>query len=183
MNENYAKVVATAQLEISRILPATCERVWEYLVNPELRAKWFCAGATGQKPGEEFVMDFDHSRISKSGPPEGMECSGDPQVVSGTILTMDPPHKLEYRWPGMFDEDDTVVSIELTQEGANTRLHLIHSKLSNPEYQKGASAGWHAHLDLLADLIEGKPARDFWPHYSAIKVQYDARIAAASYSD
>jgi uncharacterized protein YndB with AHSA1/START domain len=63
MNE-YAKFSEPTVLEITRELPASCQQVWEYLVDPELRQKWFCAGATGAAPGEEFVMDFDHSRIS-----------------------------------------------------------------------------------------------------------------------
>ena len=155
MNHEYAKFVAPAQLEIIRDLPASCDRVWEYLTDPELRKQWFCAGATGSKPDEEFVMDFDHTRLSTSAPPAGFECSGEPVVVRGTIITFEPPHKLAFRWPGESDEDESIVTIELTQQGENTRLHLVHSKLTNPEFQKGASAGWHAHLDLLVDLIQG----------------------------
>lgn len=178
MTSEYAKLVAPAQLEIVRILPASCERVWEYLTDPELRQQWFCAGETGTAPGESFVMDFDHSRISASDPPAGIEC-GDPMIMQGTISIFDPPHKLAYRWPGATDEDESLVTIELTQEGDNTRLHLVHSKLTNPEFQKGASAGWHAHLDLLVDLISGTDVRDFWVHYGSLKQEYDARIPAS----
>lgn len=179
MNNDYAQFVAPAQLEIVRNLPASCERVWEYLTDPELRKQWFCAGATGSKPGEEFVMDFDHTRLSTSEPPQGTDCGG-AVVMRGTIVTFDPPHKLAYRWPGMSDEEESLVTIELTREGENTRLHLVHSKLTRPEYQKGASAGWHAHLDLLVDLIQGTTARDFWVHYGKLKAEYDQRIAEMS---
>ena len=181
MTENqYAKFVAPTQLEIIRELPATRDRVWQYLVDPELRQKWFCAGATGSDAGEEFVMDFDHSRISPSPPPESLGCAADPQVVRGTILTFDPPNKLAYRWPGETDDDESIVAIELTQVGENTRLHLVHSKLSNPDFQKGASAGWHAHLDLLVDLIEGVETRDFWVHFQKLQAEYEQRVAEAT---
>ncbi len=173
MTDDSARMVGFAQLEIVRILPASRERVWEYLVDPELRSKWFCAGATGQQPGEPFVMDFDHSRISDSPPPEDVEC-GDPIVMRGTLTIFEPPHKLEYEWPGHEEDDTSIVTIELTQQGENTRLHLVHSKLTNPEFQKGASAGWHAHLDLLLDLMHRVPVRDFWLHYAEVKSKYDS---------
>lgn len=178
MTDKYAKFVAPTQLEIERVLPASCERIWEYLTDPELRKLWFCAGATGKHAGEDFVMDFDHSRLSPSAPPEGMEC-GDPVVVRGTIITYEPPRKLVYRWPGA-EGDESIVSIELIPAGENTRLHLVHSKLSNVDFQKGAPAGWHAHLDLLNDLVEELPTRDFWVHYGKLQAEYDARFAASS---
>ena len=176
----YAKFTEPTVLEISRELPATCERVWEYLVDPQLRQKWFCAGATGSAAGEEFVMDFDHSRISSSSPPESLGCAGDPNVVRGTITIFEPPHKLAYRWPGETAEDESLVTIELTQVGEITRLHLIHSRLANPEFQKGASAGWHSHLDLLIDLVSGVEPRDFWVHFEKMQAEYDQRVANAT---
>ncbi len=178
MTDDYAKFVAPMQLEIERILPGSCQRVWEYLTDPELRKQWFCAGATGQNPGEEFVMEFDHSRLSSQAPPEGSGC-GNAVVMQGTIIAFEPPHKLAYRWPGMGD-DESIVTIHLTQEGENTRLHLVHSKLSNPDFQKGASTGWHVHLDLLVDLMQDKPAWDFWVHFEKLKPEYDARIVSTA---
>ena len=76
----------------------------------------------------------------------------------------------------MTEGDESLVTIQLTQEGEDTRLHLIHSRLTNPDFQKGASAGWHAHLDLLVDLVNGTTARDFWVHYGKLKAKYDERI-------
>lgn len=176
MTTDYAKLVGPARLEIVRNLPASCEMVWKYLVDPEFRQQWFCAGETGAGPGEPFVMDFDHTRLSDSAPPEGVGC-GDPMTMRGTIVTFEPPHKLEYRWPGKEEGDESIVTIQLSQEGENTRLHLVHSQLHDPEFQKGASAGWHAHLDLLLDVVGGQNARDFWIHYGKLKEEYDQRLA------
>ena len=173
----YAKFTKPTVLEITRDLPASCERVWEYLVNPELRQKWFCAGETGTAAGESLVMDFDHSRISNSAPPESLGCSGDPQIVVGTIPIFEPPHKLAYLWPGETEADTSLVTIELTQVGEKTRLHLIHSRLANLDFQKGASAGWHTHLDLLVDHVSGNDVRDFWMHFEKVQAEYDELLA------
>ncbi|MEM8670034.1 MAG: SRPBCC family protein [Planctomycetota bacterium] len=172
MTDSFARMVGSSQLEIVRILPARRERVWEYLVDPRLRSQWFCGGETGQNPGEPFVMDFDHSRISDSPPPDDVGC-GDPIVMRGTLTVFEPPCKLAYEWPGQEAGDTSLVTIELTQQGENTHLRLVHSRLTNPEFQKGASAGWHAHLDLLIDLVAGVTVRDFWLHYAEVKSHYE----------
>lgn len=175
INENdFAKLVLPATLEIIRTLPASPDRVWEYLVDPELRKLWFCAGETGNQPGDDFVMDFDHTRLSDSAPPADLGC-GEPMTMKGTIVTFDPPNVLCYNWPEE-DGSGTVVTIRLTAEGEGTRLYLTHERLSNSEFKKGASVGWHAHLDLLVDELHGNQRRDFWKHYGALKAQYDERI-------
>jgi len=179
MTDDFARLVGPAKLEIVRMLPASRERVWEYLVDPELRSQWFCAGDTGQRPGEAFVMDFDHSRLSDTAPPPDVGC-GDPIVMRGTLTVFDPPQRLAYEWPGHEEGDTSLVTIELRQQGDMTRLHLVHSKLTNPDFQKGASAGWHAHLDLLLDLMNDAPVRDFWLHYTEVKLQYDSATVDSS---
>jgi len=174
IENDFARLVSPQALEIARVLPAPVDRVWEHLVDPELRKLWFCAGATGTRPGDDFVMDFDHSRISDSDPPPEIGC-GDPVVMTGTIVTYDAPSVLAYSWPEEHGTG-TIVTIRLKQDGDNTTLTLSHDRLSNPEYQKGASAGWHAHLDLLVDVMNGNERRDFWIHYAALKKQYDQRM-------
>lgn len=169
-----ARFIAPAQLEIVRQLPASCERVWQYLVDPTLRQQWFCAGETGRQPGELFEMDFDHRRLSANAPPEGMEC-GDPICIQGTLVTYNPPHELAYLWPEE-SGPGTLVTIKLEPFGEHTRLQLTHERLENPEFRRQAASGWHAHLDLLLDLLSGKDARDFWLHYGKLKSEYELRV-------
>lgn len=177
---DFAHLTAPATLEIYRSLPAAPERVWQYLTDPQLRQKWFCAGPTGTAAGEEFVMDFDHSRLSASAPPADAGC-GDPIVMRGTIVRFAPPTELAYEWP---DEHggSTLVTIRLTAEDGGTVLHLQHSRLTSPAFRTAASAGWHAHLDLLCDLMADRNARDFWQHYSTLKREYEEREAVRSES-
>ena len=174
-NENDFVKLTAAKLEVTRTLPAKPERVWEYLVDPDLRKLWFCAGETGDQPGGDFVMDFDHTRISDSAPPEGVECGSGPVTMKGTIVTFDPPKVLAYSWPEE-NGPGTLVTIRLEPKGDDTHLHLVHERLHNAEFLKGASAGWHAHLDLLVDLVSDRPRRDFWIHYAALKSEYDQRV-------
>jgi len=173
-DQDFAKIVLPAKLEITRLLPADPDRVWEFLVDPELRKLWFCAGETGSAPGEPFQMAFDHTLLSESEAPADSGCS-EPMVMTGTIVTFDPPKELTYEWPGE-NESTTLVTICLQAEEDGTRLNLTHERLVNPEFKRGASAGWHTHLDLLVDLTNGKPTRDFWVQYNQLKKVYDERI-------
>lgn len=165
-----------ARLEIVRVLPASPERVWQYWVDPDLRQTWFCAGETGNTPGEPFTMDFDHSRISDCEPPEHIGC-GEPVVLRGTILEYEPSSKLVYRWPGQ-DGADTLVTVELHPVEGGTELRLTHDLLISPEFRQGASIGWQAHLDLLVDVTSGAKARDFWLHYTAIEAEAKTQVGS-----
>ncbi|GGY40017.1 SRPBCC family protein [Parvularcula lutaonensis] len=162
------------QLEIRRRLPALPERVWEYLTDPALRKRWFCAGETGNEVGGTVVFDFDHSRISASPPPKTVGC-GDPITFEGTITAYDPPRLLAFSWPEESGAS-THVTITLTPDGDGTVLHLLHTRLVRDEHRWGAAAGWHAHLDLLVDLVSGCEARDFWVHYAPLEEMYWKRV-------
>ncbi|MEO1658823.1 MAG: SRPBCC family protein [Pseudomonadota bacterium] len=162
-------------LTIERNLPAPPEKVWEYLVNPELRQKWFCAGATDDNVDGTIHLDFDHSRISNQ-TPQGLTDCGEPVLMKGTLTAFDPPHRLAFIWHES-EGGETHVTITLTARDGGTTLHLVHDRIADAEHKWGVSAGWHAHLDLLVDLISGQPARDFWGHYGPLEAMYKELIA------
>jgi hypothetical protein len=40
------------------------------------------------------------------------------------------------------------------------------------------SAGWHAHLDVLAARLDGEEPAPFWDHWAGLKADYEKRIPA-----
>ena len=169
------QLTAPTTLEIIRILPGPIERVWDHLTQSHLRAKWLCAGEVESRPGGKIIFDFDHRRLSNSPPPEDHK---DQQVVTfeGEVLRHEPPHTLAFRWP---EEDGagTIVTIRLETVDDGVRLHLVHDRLSKPAHRNGAAGGWHAHLDLLDDVLNGREVRDFWLHYTPLEAKYEAQFA------
>ncbi|MEM1187522.1 MAG: SRPBCC domain-containing protein [Pseudomonadota bacterium] len=174
--DDKAVMTGPMRLEIKRILNGPIDRVWEYLTDGELRKEWFCGGTTGSQPGEPIVFDFDHRRLSEQGPPDKYADSNVAQM-SGQILVYERPHKLKFTWDEMHVEGVSTVTVLLKDLGERTELHLIHEDLV-PRIQPGVRAGWHAHLDLLLDLLDSTPRRDFWVYFNALETHYEAESSA-----
>lgn len=175
---DYGKLLGDGVVQFERMLPGPIERVWDHFAKPELRQKWFCGGKTDQKAGGTLTMEFDHSRLSQSPPPE--KYAG--EAVSRfdcEILVFEPPHRLEFTWPSEQDNPPTQVSVTLREEGDKVRLILRHWRLERGDFLIGAMAGWHAHLDLLEDNLERRRARDFWPHHMALEAEYEAQLQSS----
>ncbi|MEM7328151.1 MAG: SRPBCC family protein [Pseudomonadota bacterium] len=164
-----------AVLEIFRDLPGPIERVWDYLTQSELRQKWLCAGQVSSEPGGEIVFDFDHTRLSQHPTPASHEGGGDHHMI-GVVRVYDKPHHLAFSWPSAEADAPTEVVIKLTETANGVRLHLRHEKLITDEYKSGASAGWHVHLDILGDVIDGAVGRDFWEHFLSLEQTYKQRL-------
>lgn len=169
---DQALMTGPMRLEIRRVLNGPIDRVWDYLTDGNLRKLWFCGGATATKPGGPITFAFDHRLLSDAGPPEKY---ADSEVVdmSGEVLEVEKPTTLKFTWNEMHVEGASTVTIRLKDLGDRTELHLIHEDLV-PDIQTGVQAGWHAHLDLLVDLMNGEPARDFWRHFNALEAAYEA---------
>jgi uncharacterized protein YndB with AHSA1/START domain len=171
----HVKLTAPGRIEMTRALPGTQEKVWSYLVESDLRQKWFCAGEIEPREGGKIIFDFDHTRISKAPPPE--KYAHQTKVrFEGTVLAYDPPHHLAFTWPESSGMDHTTVTIRLKQIEGGVELHLVHENLHNREYRIGASAGWHAHTDILEDLLADRPATDFWPLHIALEEEYESLV-------
>ena len=66
---------------------------------------------------------------------------------------------------------------ELREDGDDVVLVLTHTRLNSPEEVLGVCGGWHAHLDLLGDVLAGRPTRAYWRTYTAYDLEYEQRLA------
>ena len=127
---------------VERHVQAPPTAVFEYLVDPQLLAKWFGQSCTLEGvPGGEFAM------LS----PNGMTASGDVvEVVNG--------RKLSFTWgwsghPGV-PPGSTLVEIELIPDGEGTLVRLTHSDLDLGE-QTIHRTGWVHYLERLTTAATG----------------------------
>jgi uncharacterized protein YndB with AHSA1/START domain len=174
---SYAVETAPATVKIERLLPGPAERLWSYLVDADKRMLWFSAGDTLRKESQATLL-FKHSSITDEPTPERykeMDNGGIKATVK--VIEFDPPRVLSYTWPN--GEHESEVRFELFTEGDKVRLVLTHERLKDMDEQVGISSGWHAHLDALADVLEGRKPKRFWANVLQLEKEYVERYGAS----
>lgn len=173
MPDPAADVVTGHELRFERLLPAPVETVWAYLIDPDLRARWFMGGPTELRVGGAIGLRMDHDNLSDDDVPTPERYA----AYIGTsweerIVAIDPPTLLAFTWE---EGKAGTVTFELSAEGDGTRLVLTHSGLRGRDDAVDFGGGWHSHLAVLAKRLAGEGVPDFW----ALHAGSEAAIAAA----
>jgi uncharacterized protein YndB with AHSA1/START domain len=175
-NDQYGKFISRGEIRIVRTLPGPIERVWEFLTDPDKRARWFAGGPMEPRQGGKLELFIRHANIAPGEtPPEKFKHIHDPGFkMVGTVLRWEPPRVLSYT----FDEDSDV-TFELTPQGKEVVLVLTHhSRGEELPFLTCYASGWHSHLTLLLALLEGAPLPLFWAPHLKLKGEYEKLFAA-----
>jgi uncharacterized protein YndB with AHSA1/START domain len=128
-------------------------KVWAALTVPERLQDWFGPSSVDLRVGGSLRLDF-----------------GNGASMQMPITRMEPPHLLCWSWT--IDGVDTAVLFELEPDGDGCQLTLTHSGIAARNgHGAGVRAGWHAHLEGLADSLDGHATP--W----AVKEQREAAVA------
>ncbi|MCC5874649.1 MAG: SRPBCC family protein [Candidatus Sumerlaeia bacterium] len=162
--KNHAKLVVAGEVRLERRLPGPIERVWSYLVDEDKRAKWFGGGPWPLQPGARGRLIFNHDNLTpheENIPEEYREdaCGGTFDVE---VVHCEPPKKLTFRWFEKDGSEFSEVTFELAPEGEDVQLVLTHRLLRDRREEISVSSGWHTHVDLLIDVLEGRTPQPFW---------------------
>jgi uncharacterized protein YndB with AHSA1/START domain len=148
------------ELRFERVYAAPIEEVWALLTDAERVEEWLGVADVELRLGGRFRL---------------LEVGG--QGIAGVILTLEPPHVLEYTWDSAEWTGGTV-RYELTEtEDGGTRLVFthIHPLRSWDLFRYKSLAGWHTLLDLLELAVEGRP--ESW-HMERWQTHHDRYVAA-----
>jgi uncharacterized protein YndB with AHSA1/START domain len=167
----WGSVIDSASVRFERLVPGPIERVWEYLVDSELRGTWFASGPLEPRVGGKLELTFRHSRLSPPGEQAPEKHAGaEGYSFVGRLTQFDPPRLLAWTW------DETEVEFALTPKGDEVLLVLTHRRLPNRDELRSVSSGWHLHLAVLAERMRGEPLRPFWPRIEQLEAEYERRI-------
>jgi uncharacterized protein YndB with AHSA1/START domain len=163
--DSYGALVGPDTLRIQRLLPGPIERVWAYLADSELRKLWLAAGDIELVEGAPFELVWRNDELAGVRTGDRPEDMPEEHRMQSQVIMAEEPRKLVITWQ---NTGNVTFELEPVGEGVfQTRSALI-----------GHSAGWHAHLDVLEALAFEREAKAFWPHWQALRVEYDERLPA-----
>ncbi len=174
--EHYGKLIAPNTIRFERILPGPIERVWTYLTDPEKRGKWLASGPMELRVGGAAHLTWLHRDYAAGQPiPEQYKSLEKGHSMDATVTRCEPPRLLGFTWGRRLDALSEVV-IELREQGADVLLVLTHERLPDRRDLLGVSGGWHTHLDVLVDILNGRPSSGFWVKLVSLNGEYPDRL-------
>jgi uncharacterized protein YndB with AHSA1/START domain len=127
------------------------EAVFAALTDPEKLKAWWGDDKTYR--ADRWSIDL---RVGGKWRSEGKGSQGQPFVVEGEYLEVDPPRLLSYTWrPSWIDLPPTTVRYVLTPKGNATHLLVTHSGFAG--YEQGLQnhlGGWPTVLQWLKSYSE-----------------------------
>lgn len=181
MNANTAElgqVIDAKTLRMERTLDAPIDKVWNFLVDPSKRARWLAGGSCPAQPGDTIDLRFDNDTLTgEKAPPRFQQYAG-VHLLKSRIVKMQAPRLLVMTWQEG-SPHASEVSFELSARGDQTHLTLVHSKLPRRDDMLNVAGGWHAHLDVLEDVLAERAPRPFWSNFGEKEAAYDRLIPAA----
>ena len=176
MND-YGELLDSKTVRFERLLPGPIDKVWGYLVESEKRAQWLCGGETDSNVGGKIDMHFHNASLSSADDiarPEKYKDMPEKISFSGEVTRYEPPHALSHTWE--FDGDASEVCYVLEEVGDKVRLILTHRRLGSSDDVLSVCGGWHAHLDILVDVLEQRKPRPFWKTQTECAAEYANRL-------
>jgi uncharacterized protein YndB with AHSA1/START domain len=180
MNQQHGIFPEPGTIQFERLLPGPPERIWDFLTKSELKAKWLSAGDVEPKVGGKVEFRFKHKNLSeKDDPiPEKYKAMEDGTYFEGRVTEWNPYTKLSYTWGEDTGEESEVTYELIPKKNDKVLLRLTHRRLGDdPTTLISVGAGWHTHLGILADRLEGKEPEGFWKVHVPLEKEYKQLIS------
>jgi uncharacterized protein YndB with AHSA1/START domain len=173
----YAVATGRDEVRIERVLPGPIERVWAYLTDSDLRGQWLASGPMELHVGGAVQLRFKHSELSAVAEeiPERYASMRDGHLMRGRIVRCEPPRLLSYTW-GEESGVDSEVTFALTPQNNDVLLVITHRRLATRDDMISVAGGWHTHLDILADRLNGRTPPGFWARHEQVAAEYRQRL-------
>ena len=170
--DSYGALTGPNTLQIQRLLPGPIDRVWDYLTKSELRRQWFAAGVMEMEVGAPVELVWRNDELTNPPGQRPAGASGENRMQS-RITELEPMRKLGIAWGA-----DGSVSFELTEQGNDVLLTVVHRGVPNRASLLNFAPGWHAHLDILAAKLDNQKPEPFWDQILRLRAEYDQRLPA-----
>ena len=177
MNE-YGVATESGTVRFERVLPGPIERVWSYLTESEKRGKWLASGPMELRVGGRVELKFHHAELSakREPTPERYKQFDGVHTSIGRVTRCEPPRLLSFTWGG--NHENSEVTFELTPRDGEVILVLTQRRLRDKAEMANVASGWHAHLRVLVDNLNGREQGPFWSVLDEVENEYQKRFSA-----
>jgi uncharacterized protein YndB with AHSA1/START domain len=145
------KGTAKLSVEIKRFIKAPRDRVYAAWTDPAQLRQWF---------GPENVQTHDliaDARVGGKFRWDLTNSEGEKMTCRGEYRELQPSKKIVFTWQWEDDEDwqnqVSIVTVELDDVDGGTELRLIHEHLPNEESRDGHTRGWNSALDKFEKFV------------------------------
>lgn len=176
---DYGTLIASDTVRFERLLPGPIERVWAYLTDSDKRGTWLATGAVEPRAGGQVELHFLHSGLSPLPDeiPAKYKSMEKGASFTARVTRWEPPRLLSHSWPEP-SGNESEVTFELTPQGNDILLVLTHRRLGTDQ-MVSVAGGWHTHLGILVDRMNGRVPQPFFLTHSRLEGEYEKRIASA----
>jgi uncharacterized protein YndB with AHSA1/START domain len=149
-------------LRYERRLAHPIERVWAALTEPAQLAAWLADADIELVEGGRVELRWQNT-----------DQDGNQAVARGSITRLEPPRLLE-----IATDIHGLLRWQLRPEGAGCALSFSATVELPAGMVPIVRAGWHIHLDHLADALDGHPInwptwrRDHWGRWEELRAEY-----------
>jgi uncharacterized protein YndB with AHSA1/START domain len=145
----------TDGVTIRRFLKARRELVFEAWTRPDLMARWFF-------PGEDWTVTVTSDlRVGGRYEVAMRDAAGGQHTQFGEYREVVPVSRLVFTWScPELSVVDSVVTVDLTDQGGRTDLVLTHELPPDPKIRRGHEDGWQGCLGNLEKLLSSQEGKE-----------------------
>jgi uncharacterized protein YndB with AHSA1/START domain len=136
------------KLEITRLIPANREKLFDAWLDPVMLAQFMI-------PGPDMTVPKATSDAREGGRFLVIMRAGDQDLPhAGTYKTIDRANRLAFTWESpMSPVEDSTVTVDFEDAEGGTNLRLTHVRFQSDESRTNHEGGWTRILTTLADKI------------------------------
>ena len=143
---------------------------WFHMTNTYSEDSWVRASGTFGFLGVEIFFVISGFIIPWSMNRAGYTIrTGFGSFLTKRVLRIEPPRLLAISW------GDSEVTFELEPRGTQVLFTVTHRRLADRAKMVQSSGGWHAHLEILTERLNGRVPKAFWTVFGDIESQYEKR--------
>jgi uncharacterized protein YndB with AHSA1/START domain len=143
------------KLQLSRVIRASRQRVFDAWTRPENMRQWFGPNRTivnlEINPGKDGVYLIE----LEGGPCDGTTAKANNVVISGRYIKVDPYDLLSFTWASNLDPtEETLVTVTFKDVTEGTEVTLTHERFASELSRQRHEMGWTGALAKLETYAE-----------------------------